>query len=152
MNKQRKILNIIAEIRSSHSEITNIFSYGSCLNFHLILRAIYPEAKPWYNVSHIITEIDGKFYDISGCVSSKGYLEYGTFYSKRRMSRSFSQMYRAEYDVKSGRDRIYDRTTLYYHSEGEAVTTVCVHCKTRQRHKDLIFCKKCIIDHNKQTG
>ena len=55
LNKHRKILNIISSIRESHSKMGDIFSYGSCLNLFIILRNIFPEAKPYFNIDHIIT-------------------------------------------------------------------------------------------------
>jgi hypothetical protein len=78
-----------------------IFLFGSCLNFHLILRSIFPEAKPYYNVDHIITEIDGKYYDITGQVFDiKGFLPYHEYYNKKQMSRSFTQMYNFELKLR----------------------------------------------------
>ena len=39
---------------------------NSCLMFHLLLKAMYPNARGWYDHEHIITEIDGEFYDLGG--------------------------------------------------------------------------------------
>lgn len=93
MTKHRKILNIISEIRNSDESMVSIFTEGSCMNFHMILRAIFPEAEAWYNIDHIITKIDNRFYDITGCVSGKGYQPFTSFYNKRRTSRAYIQMY-----------------------------------------------------------
>ena len=83
-NKHRKILNIISSIRESHSKMENIFSYGSCLNLFIILRNIFPEAKPYFNIDHIITKIDNKFYDIKGIVlNTKEYKPYEKFFDKK---------------------------------------------------------------------
>lgn len=38
---------------------------GGCLKFHLYLQKFYI-CDGWYDTNHIVTEIDGKFYDISG--------------------------------------------------------------------------------------
>jgi len=92
--KHRKILNLISEIRYSHEDMIEIYTRGSCLNFHIILRTIFPRAVPWFNIDHIITEIDGKFYDITGSVSNKGYRPFTEYYNKCGLSRSFKQMYR----------------------------------------------------------
>ena len=78
----------------------NIFLYGSCMNMFCILRTVYPNAKAWYNANHIITEIEGKFYDITGEVKKGNHLPFTSYYNKRRTSRAFTQMYNAEYIVK----------------------------------------------------
>lgn len=95
MTKHRRILNIIGEIKSSFKQAEFVYTNGSCLNFFCILRLIFPEAKAWFNVDHIITEIDGKFYDINGVVhKTKSYLPYVEYYDKNKLSRSFTQMYK----------------------------------------------------------
>lgn len=93
MTKNIRIINFLAELRSSHPNIEHMFLNGSCMNLFCILRTIYPQAVAWYNIDHIITEIDGKFYDITGKVSNKGYMLFTDFYNKRRTSRAFTQMY-----------------------------------------------------------
>lgn len=99
MTGYRKILNQISIIRESHSEMENIFTKGSCLNFFLILHSIYPQSKPLFNIDHVITEIDGRCYDITGCVSCKGYSKFSGFYDKKRISKSFSRMLKYEYRI-----------------------------------------------------
>lgn len=99
-NKHRKILNIISSIRESHSKMEDIFSYGSCLNLFIILRNIFPEAKPYFNIDHIITKIDNKFYDIKGTVlNTKEYKPYEKFFNKKGLNRSFTQMYNYELNI-----------------------------------------------------
>jgi len=99
MNQHRKILNQISAIRSSHSQMTNIFLYGSCLNLFCILRSIYPEAQPWYNVDHVITEIGGRFYDITGSVSNEGYLHFTEVYDTNGRKRAYYEMVRSEFPL-----------------------------------------------------
>lgn len=96
MTKHRKILNLIFLIRESHSTFEFIFLNGSCMNLFCILHSIYPEAKAWYNIDHIITEVDDRFYDITGIVSNKGYLPLISYYNKKNISRAFKQMYNYE--------------------------------------------------------
>ncbi len=93
MTKKRQILNTIAEIRQSHPDMQRIFMQGSCMNFHMILRSIYPEAEPYFNINHVVTKIDDTFYDITGIVNPKDYTPFHTFYNKRRTSRAYTQMY-----------------------------------------------------------
>lgn len=97
MTKHRQILNIISLIRDSHSNMIDIFTKGSCLNLFLILHSIYPEAKPLFNIDHVITEIDNKCYDITGQVSKKGYSLFSELYNKKGISKSFSQMLKYDY-------------------------------------------------------
>jgi hypothetical protein len=99
MTKHREILNLISEIRNSHSQMVNIFTLGSCLNFHLILRKIYPDAIPLYNIDHVITKIGGKCYDITGCVPCKGFFPFSECYRKKGIKRAFKQMYKSEYSI-----------------------------------------------------
>lgn len=99
ISKQRQILNLIAEIRNSHSKMEEIFLNGSCLNFHMILRSVYPESEPYFNINHIITKIDDKFYDITGIVNPEGYIPYNDYYSPERTRRSFKQMYFSEKEL-----------------------------------------------------
>lgn len=39
---------------------------GGCLKFHRLLKDIFPNVNGWYNGEHIISEIEGEFYDIDG--------------------------------------------------------------------------------------
>lgn len=56
----------IATIRDSFIGSQHVYTEGSCLHFHLILKEVFPDAKPFYDMDHVITEIDGKYYDITG--------------------------------------------------------------------------------------
>lgn len=97
--KHQKILNTITFIRESHSTMENIFTKGSCLNFFCILHSIYPEAQPWFNINHVISKIDNKFYDVTGEVKDvDNYLPYTKWYGKKSTKRSFTRMYNNEYN------------------------------------------------------
>jgi hypothetical protein len=99
MTTHLKVLNFIYAIRDSHPHMEYVYTHGSCLNFFCILKQVFPQAKPWFNADHIITEIDEKFYDITGRVSNEGYAPYTSYYSKKGTSRSFTQMYDAIPDI-----------------------------------------------------
>ena len=43
-----------------------MYTEGSCYHFYLILKEVFPDAEPYYDNDHIVTKIDGKFYDITG--------------------------------------------------------------------------------------
>lgn len=97
MTKQQKIINFISLIRNSHPEMVNIFSFGSCFNFYLILRNVWPESIPYYNINHVITKIDNNYYDISGQLSSNtikknNYTEFFKVYDKKGTKRAMRQM------------------------------------------------------------
>lgn len=98
--KHRRILNTISFIRESHSEMVNIFSKGSCLNFFCILHSIYPEAECYFNIDHIISKIDDKYYDITGEVKNvEKYQKFTEWYNKKGTKRSFTQMYKVEWKI-----------------------------------------------------
>lgn len=78
----------------------DIFSLGSCLNFHLILKRVYPGSIPLYNINHIITKIEGRCYDITGCVSCKGYSPFSEYYNKKGISKSIKQMMKYEHTIE----------------------------------------------------
>lgn len=91
----RKILQFINTLRDSHPDMVDIFTKGSCINMYFLLRIFFPEAKAYYNSDHIITKIDDKFYDITGLVDGRGYLELFEIYSKARVIKAVRQMTRA---------------------------------------------------------
>lgn len=98
MTQHRKILNPIENIRDSHSSMTDIFLFGSCFNFYLILKSFYPAAIPYYNSDHIITRIGRKYYDITDVILDyKDYLPFFSYYSKQGTKRAVMQMLDGNY-------------------------------------------------------
>lgn len=61
-----KVEQFISTIRDSFIGSQQVYTEGSCYHFYLILKEVFPNAKPYYDEDHIITEIDNKFYDITG--------------------------------------------------------------------------------------
>lgn len=61
-----KIESFIARIRDSFIGSQQVYTEGSCYHFYLILKEVFPQAKAFYDLDHIITEIDGSYYDITG--------------------------------------------------------------------------------------
>ncbi len=59
---------LINRLRESHPMMTRIFTNGSCYQLFLILKTVFPQAVCWYDpvIGHAYTEIDGRFYDITG--------------------------------------------------------------------------------------
>jgi hypothetical protein len=70
-----KVLNFIELLKgvddSSREVMEEMFTKGDCGRFHFILHSVFPEAVPYAimdgeYIIHVITWIDGKFYDIKG--------------------------------------------------------------------------------------
>jgi len=61
-----EVKDFIATIRDSFIGSQQVYTEGSCYHFYLILKAVFPQAECWYDEEHIITKIDGKYYDITG--------------------------------------------------------------------------------------
>ena len=66
-----EVTSIIKAIKNSHPFMEDIFTLGGCWRFHLILKEIWPQAIPYCNHDrdHVITEINGRLYDINGDVT-----------------------------------------------------------------------------------
>jgi len=60
------IESFIAKVRDSFIGSQQVYTEGSCYHFYLILKEVFPDAEPFYDEDHIVTKIDGKFYDITG--------------------------------------------------------------------------------------
>ena len=67
-------IEFITALRNSDKYIEMIYMNGGCYQFHLLLKELYPQGTPHAvklgnhtkNADHIITEIDGMYYDIRG--------------------------------------------------------------------------------------
>ena len=84
------ILSFIQTVRNSFGGSVNVYTNGSCYQFYRILKKVFPQARAWYNIDHVITEIDGKFYDITGLVKKDDTyfpVDGNTDFSHRRLSR-----------------------------------------------------------------
>ena len=58
--------SFIAKVRDSFIGSQQVYTEGSCYHFYLILKEVFPEAECWFDEDHVVTKIDGKFYDITG--------------------------------------------------------------------------------------
>ena len=69
----QELLKIIKSLRESDMYIKDIFTKGGCYRFHLFLKVLYPKAIPYINQerNHVVTRVFGKYFDITGEVSSK---------------------------------------------------------------------------------
>jgi hypothetical protein len=92
-----QILSIISAIRESWPSMADVSIRDNCMDFYSILKRIFPQARPWYKANHIITEIDGKFYDITGEVNNNGYhLSYDVYTKRKKPPRIIKQTSRFE--------------------------------------------------------
>ncbi len=65
----KKVLSVIRAIRNSFIGSEIVYTKGSCYQFYLILREVFPQAEAFYDEDHLITKIENKYYDITGEVS-----------------------------------------------------------------------------------
>lgn len=63
------------EPREFITRIRDIFPDGyaemsfGCVKFAALLKRLYPTARCYTSIDHVITEIDGQFYDITGPIA-----------------------------------------------------------------------------------
>ena len=62
---------------------------GNCYQFYEILKTIFPDAEPYEN-GHVLTKIDGEFYDIRGKLINEG-MKSGLFPVLPKRTSSLSQ-------------------------------------------------------------
>ena len=82
-----RILSFIRTIRNSFGGADYVYTKGSCYQFYKILKQVFPEAKAYYNINHVITKIGSKFYDITGEVKCDGHLLVDEHFSHKRLNR-----------------------------------------------------------------
>jgi len=94
MSKIKIIENLLTELRESADIIYNIYTKGSCYRLYNVLKAIYPEAVPYWSDfdGHAITKIDNSFYDIGGKLNKKYVEERGYFEVPNRLRDGYSMM------------------------------------------------------------
>ena len=84
MTRHRNILNFIAVVRDSRQDNIEYFINGGCFKFHLILRAIYKDARPYTDGNHVVTKIGKYYYDITGVVYSKKFIPFPDLDNKKK--------------------------------------------------------------------
>lgn len=73
----KNVLRFVKSVRDSFDGAVIVYTHGSCYQFHLILKEVFPSAKPYSNHNHVISKIGRKYYDITGLVDPKGYIFIG---------------------------------------------------------------------------
>lgn len=68
-------LTLIDALRATDPYIEVIYTQGSCFQFYTLLLTFFPNGKPWMSKDkdHVVTEIDGVLYDITGVVAPDDY-------------------------------------------------------------------------------
>jgi len=68
-----KPIDFISAVRNSDFYIEKIYLNGACYQFYEVLKTIFPNAEPHIDSlkGHIVTKIDGEFYDITGRVTGE---------------------------------------------------------------------------------
>lgn len=74
MGQHEHIIEIICTIRQSFVGAVTVYTSGSCYQFHKILKTIFPQAEPVQDRGgHIVSQVDGRMYDITGEVMLRQY-------------------------------------------------------------------------------
>ncbi len=68
-------IEFIDALRKTDRYIEAIFMQGGCYQFHLLMKKMYPSAKAYISSKddHIVSEIGGVFYDITGIAKPDTY-------------------------------------------------------------------------------
>ena len=69
-------VDLISLVRESFYGSEYVYTHGSCYQLFKILAGVFPDARPFYAHGHIITQINGRFYDITGEVDGVGYVPH----------------------------------------------------------------------------
>jgi hypothetical protein len=66
-------LKLINALRETDLYIHDIFMMGSCYRFHLFLKELYPDSKPFMHADrdHVVSKIGDKLYDITGEIQAE---------------------------------------------------------------------------------
>lgn len=67
-------LEFIKTVRESFGNADYVYLNGSCYHFYKILKQVFPKAEAYFNSDHVITKIDGKYYDITGVVKKTNHI------------------------------------------------------------------------------
>lgn len=61
-----RVMAFLGILRGAHPDMIYIYTHGSCYRLHRLLRLVFPGAVPFHSLDHVVTLIDGRFYDITG--------------------------------------------------------------------------------------
>lgn len=86
-NKHSEILHFIKTIRNSFGGSKYVYTNGSCYQFYKILKLVFPQAIGYYNSDHVITKINGRYYDITGEVKETNHLLIDKYYDHKELNK-----------------------------------------------------------------
>jgi hypothetical protein len=67
VQRHSDVESFIARVRQISPLMVKICTQGSCYRFYLLLKEVFPDAEAFYDMYfHVITRIDGRYFDISG--------------------------------------------------------------------------------------
>ena len=66
-----KVPIFIQLIRNSFHGSVRVYTEGSCYQFYKILKHSFSQVEPYYSNGHVVSKIDGNFYDITGEVQGE---------------------------------------------------------------------------------
>lgn len=115
--KEAQILNFIDSLRKTDIYIEQIFLYGGCYQFHLLLDKLYPGGEPYISnnpiASHVVTKYEETLFDITGALQES--VDY------RRMT---------EEDIEVAKDWSFHRNNAFRLPD-------CPHCQEPIEYKPL---------------
>ena len=83
--EDQRIVDLIRTIRESFIGCEVVYTSGSCYQFFKILKKVFPESNAYYNSDHVITEINGRYYDITGEVKIDNHLNMDEHYPNSKV-------------------------------------------------------------------
>jgi hypothetical protein len=73
---EKKVMKFIETVRESFEGASKVYTRGSCYQFYLILKRVFPEAEAYYDLSHVITKIGDEYYDINGIAKIENHVHF----------------------------------------------------------------------------
>ena len=68
-----KIKYFIKLIRESFPDSVKVYSQGSCVQFALILKSVFPDGEVMWNEDHAVFRYDTHYFDITGDINGDNY-------------------------------------------------------------------------------
>lgn len=65
-NTHIHVLSFLAILRGAHPDMAYIYTHGSCYRLFLLLRNAFEAVVPYHSLDHVVSLIEGRFYDITG--------------------------------------------------------------------------------------
>ena len=92
------VLNIIEKIRKEEINAVNRYTNGECLVLALYLKKYFPKGHVIYLVRlyHFVFKLEGKYFDITGNVTSKYKNEKQIKYEEFRQRKKLIKMFKTE--------------------------------------------------------